>query len=118
VILSLETTAATSGTRRFYFHLEFKGHVLRDRRGEELASRIAARERGFAIARAIVGRRGTGRLDPEVCVLKVADDHSTWLTIEVADWARNARSRDATARSTAPRGAGRKPAAQLKSRAG
>src|SRR5215207_6450886 len=70
VILSLETTAATSGARRFYFHLEFKGHVLRDRRSEEFASRIAARERGFAIARAIAGRRGTGPLDPEVCVLK------------------------------------------------
>ncbi len=116
--MSLETTAATSGTRRFYFHLELKGHVLRDRRGEELASRIAARERGFAIARVIVGRRGTGPLDPEVCVLKVADDHSTWLTIAVADWVRNARGRDVTARSTAPRGAGRKSAAQLRSRAG
>lgn len=116
--MSLETTAATSGTRRFYFHLEFKGHVLRDRRGEELASRIAARERGFAIARAIVGRRGTGPLDPEVCVLKVADDHSTWLTIEVADWARNARGRDASARSRGPRGAARTSPAQLKTRAG
>ena len=92
--------------------------MLRDRRGEELASRIAARERGFAIARAIAGRRGASPLDPEVCVLEVADDHSTWLTIEVADWVRNARGRDATARSAAPRGAARKPAVQLKSRAG
>jgi hypothetical protein len=107
-----------SGAPRFYFHLELNGHLVRDRQGEELPSRIAAREWGFAIARAIAGRRGKSPLDPDACILKIADDHSTWLTIAVAEWARDVNGREADARSTRARRGARKPAVQLKSRAG
>ena len=86
--MSLEAAAEESRTPRFYFHLEFRGHLVRDRRGEELADRVATEARAFEIARALVQRRGEGLLDPEACVLKIADDRSTWRSIAVADVAR------------------------------
>jgi len=104
---------------RFYFHLDFKGHLLRDREGEVLASPHAAQARGFAIARALLDLRGRSALDPDGCVLQVADEHSRTLCTIALSGKAPARMGEAPARAVpkpsavrkrARRRAARKPA--------
>jgi hypothetical protein len=105
--MSLDPSPADAHASRFYFHLNVKGRLLRDRRGEELAGPAAAHARGFDIARALLGRRGEGALDPAACVLQVADAHSRTLCTIAFSAKRPARAAEMATGPTPHRAPGR-----------
>jgi hypothetical protein len=114
--MSLDPTPADAHASRFYFHLNVRGRLLRDRRGEELAGPTAAHARGFDIARALLGRRGEGALDPAACVLRVADEQSrTLCTIAFSE--PQARAAEIPAGTTPHRSAPGRPRKRARRRA-